>query len=80
VLACVVEQQNGELPLPQRLLCRIRYFTDAVILGNQSFVESHFGKLKQKLGYRRNRAATRLTALGSPSLWVFREPRVRQVS
>jgi hypothetical protein len=24
----VVEQQNGELSLPQRLRCRIRYFTD----------------------------------------------------
>src|ERR1700745_3959510 len=65
----VVEEQNGELPLPQRLLCRIRYFTDGVILGSQGFVESHFGRLKEKLGYRRHKAATRLTALGSPDLW-----------
>jgi hypothetical protein len=35
----VVEQQHGEVPLPQRLLCRIRYFTDGVILGSQSFVK-----------------------------------------
>jgi putative transposase len=75
----VVEQQNGEVPLAQRLLCRIRYFTDGVILGSQGFVESHFGRLKQKLGYRRNRAATCLTALGSAGLWVFRELRVRSV-
>src|SRR5246127_3170015 len=73
----VVEEQNGELPLPQRLLCRIRYFTDGVILGSQGFVESHFGRLKQKLGYRRHRAATCLAALGSPGLWVFRDLRVR---
>ena len=44
----VVEEQNGELPLAQRLLCRIRYFTDGVILGSQDFVESHFSRLKQK--------------------------------
>jgi putative transposase len=75
----VVEEQNGELPLPQRLLCRIRYFTDGVILGSQDFVESHFARLKEKLGYRRHKAATRLTALGSPGLWVFRDPRVRAV-
>ena len=25
----VVDQQNGELSLPERLRCRIRYFTDA---------------------------------------------------
>jgi hypothetical protein len=75
----VVEQQHGELTLPERLLCRIRYFTDGVILGSQGFVESHFGRLKQKLGYKRHRAATCLTALGSPALWVFRDPRVRAV-
>ena len=75
----VVEQQNGELPLPQRLLCRIRYFTDGVILGSQGFVESHFLRLKQRLGYRRHKAATHLTALGSPALWVFRDQRVRAV-
>ena len=73
----VVEQQNGELPLPQRLLCRIKYFTDGVILGSQSFVESHFDRLKQKLGYRRHKAATPLSLLGSSDLWVFRDPRVR---
>jgi REP element-mobilizing transposase RayT len=73
----VVEQQNGEVPLPQRLLCRIRYFTDGMILGSQAFVESHFSRLKQKLGYKRHRAATCLTALGSPTLWVFRDPRIR---
>jgi hypothetical protein len=45
----VVEEQNGEVPLPQRLLGRVRYFTDGVILGSQGFVESHFAKLKQRL-------------------------------
>jgi len=75
----VVEQQNGDLPLPQRLLFRIRYFTDGVILGSQSFVESHFGRLKKRLGYRRHRVATRLSALGSPDLWVFRDQRVRML-
>jgi hypothetical protein len=65
--------------LPQRLLCRIRYFTDGVILGSQGFVESHFLRLKQRLFYRRHKAATRLTALGSSGLWVFRDLRVRPV-
>jgi REP-associated tyrosine transposase len=75
----VVEQLDGQLPLPQRFLCQIRYFTDGVILGSQRFVESHFGRLKQKLGYRRHRAATCLTAPGSPGLWVFRDFRIRAV-
>jgi REP-associated tyrosine transposase len=74
----VVDEQNGELSLPERLRCRIRYFTDRVILGSQSFVESHFYDLKEKLGYRRRRTGTPLTALGcSDRLWVFRYLRVR---
>jgi putative transposase len=76
----VVDQQNGELSLPERLRCRIRYFTDGLIVGSQSFVESHFDKLKQKLGYQRRRPATRLTALGcADTLWVFRDLRVRTI-
>ena len=76
----VVDQQNGELSLPERLRCRIRYFTDGLILGSQSFVESHFYKLKHKLGYKRRCPATRLTALGcAHTLWVFRDLRVRTI-
>jgi hypothetical protein len=46
-------------------------------LGSQSFVESHFYKLKEKIGYRRRSIGTPLTALGcSDRLWVFREPRI----
>jgi putative transposase len=74
----VVDEQNGELSLPERLRCRIRYFTDGVILGSQSFVETHFSKLKEKLGYSRQRTGVPLTVLGcSERLWVFREPRVQ---
>jgi putative transposase len=72
----VVEDQNGELSLHERLRCRIRYFTDGVILGSQCFVESHFDRLKEMLGYRRLRGPKSLQALGSTSVWVFREPRV----
>jgi hypothetical protein len=76
----VVDQQNGELSLPERLRCRIRYFTDGLILGSQSFVEFHFYHLKHKLGYKRRRPATRLTALGcANTLWVFRDLRVRTI-
>jgi hypothetical protein len=74
----VVDEQNGELSLPERLRCRIRYFTDGVILGSQAFVDSHFSDLKAKLGYKRQHTGTPLTMLGcSHRLWVFREPRVQ---
>ena len=72
----VVIQQQGQLSLAERLRCRIRYFSDGVILGSQGFVEAHFHRLEQKLAYKRRRAATPLRALGSPNLWVFRDLRV----
>ncbi|HYY26763.1 MAG TPA: transposase [Chthoniobacterales bacterium] len=74
----VVDEQNGELSLPEHLRCTIRYFTDGVILGSQAFVESHFDKFKEKLGYKRQRRATQITVLGtSDPLWAFRKMRVR---
>jgi len=72
----VVIQQQGQLSLAERLRCRIRYFSDGVILGSQGFVEAHFHRLEQKLAYKRRRAATPLRALGSLHLWVFRDLRV----
>jgi len=73
----VVEQENGQLSLPERLRCRIRYFSDGVILGSRSFVESHCQRLRQKIGYKRKNGPTALKALGQATLWVFRNLRVR---
>jgi hypothetical protein len=43
-------------------------------------VESHFYKLKHKLGYQRRRPATRITALGgAETFWIFRDLRVRPI-
>jgi putative transposase len=73
----VVEQEEGEVSLPERLRCRIRYFSDGVILGSRSFVESHCQRLKQKIGYKRKSGPTALKTLGQTALWVFRNLRVR---
>jgi putative transposase len=76
----VVDQQKAPLSMPQLLRCRIRYFSDGVILGSQAFVQHHFYQLKEKLGYKRRTAATPLTALGGgpdPPLWVFRDLRLK---
>jgi hypothetical protein len=37
----VLNEQRGELPLAAVLRCRVRYFTDGVILGSAAFVRSH---------------------------------------
>jgi putative transposase len=73
----VVEQEKGELSPEQRLRCKIRSFSEGVILGSHSFVESHYQRLKKKFGYKRKRGPTPLKILGPAALWVFRKLRVR---
>ena len=61
----VVEQEKGELSLGERLRCKIRYFSDGVILGSRAFVEFHCQRLKEKLGYKRKSGPIRLKDPGS---------------
>jgi REP-associated tyrosine transposase len=72
----VVEEQQGELSLEERLLCRIRYFSDGVILGSCAFVDSYCQRLKQKMGYKRKRGPTAIKAFSQVSLWAFRNLRM----
>jgi putative transposase len=72
-----VEQEWNELPLEERLRGKIPPFSDGVILGSRSFVEFHYRRLKQKLGYQRGSGPIALKILGLAELWVFRKPRVR---
>ena len=74
----VVEQEKGELSLQEQLRCKIRYFSDGVILGSRSFVEAHCQRLKQTIGYKRKSGPTALKILGPAALWVFRNLRVRK--
>jgi putative transposase len=73
----VVELQKGELSLQEQLRCKIRYFSDGVILGSRSFVEAHCQRLKQQIGYKRKSGPTALKIFGPSTLWVFRNLRVR---
>jgi putative transposase len=74
----VVEQEKGELSLGERLRCKIRYFSDGVILGSRAFVEFHCQRLKEKLGYKRQNVPNALNILDPGALWVFRKLRVRK--
>jgi putative transposase len=38
--AAVLMESGGKLPLPEALRCRVRYFTDGMLLGSGPFVES----------------------------------------
>jgi REP element-mobilizing transposase RayT len=51
-----VLKQKGRLPLATVLRCRVRYFTDAAVLGSQAFVETHLAAYRQRHGARKRTA------------------------
>jgi putative transposase len=46
-------EQMGMVSFGELLLCRVRYFTDGVVLGGQSFVENIFQRYRRYMGARR---------------------------
>jgi hypothetical protein len=44
--ACVTE----EVPFARMLGCRVRYFTDGVVIGSRAFVNKAFAKSRERFG------------------------------
>jgi REP element-mobilizing transposase RayT len=70
--------QDGEIPLGKMLRCRIRYFTDGVVIGSRSFVDEAFVNSRARFGPKRKTGARRLKGDAAPAggvLWSFRDLR-----
>ncbi|NJL18863.1 MAG: hypothetical protein HC901_00615 [Bdellovibrionaceae bacterium] len=42
-------ETGKEIPLPDALRCRIRYFTDGAVLGSKNFIQSWFHQCRPRL-------------------------------
>ena len=73
-----VDQENGEWKADELWRGRVRYFRDGVILGSRAFVQFHFERLKEKLGYKRKRGPVAVEIFPQAGLWAFRKMRVRK--
>jgi putative transposase len=73
----LVEREKGELSPEERLRCKIRCFSDGVILGSRSFVEFHWQRLKQRIRHKCKSGPIALNILGPARLWVLRKLRAR---
>ena len=51
---------QGELGVAEALRCRVRYFTDGVVLGSRAFVEGIFQAHRDEFGARRKTGARRM--------------------
>jgi len=49
--------ENGTLPLPTVLRCRVRYFSDGAVLGGKAFVTKHLAAYRRATGCRKQIAA-----------------------
>jgi putative transposase len=51
---------GGKLSMPQLLRCRVRYFTDGVVIGSKAFVERYFEAKREYFGAARASGARRM--------------------
>lgn len=65
------------VPLLEYLQCRVRYFTDGMVLGRREFVESIFKSAPDRFGNRRQTGARRMRGLADPGLFTARDLRLR---
>ena len=52
-----VLKQGGTLPLHEILRCRVRYFSDGLVLGSKQFVDAAFARYKDRFGLKRTSGA-----------------------
>jgi len=69
----VVWAEGGKLTLAQALRCRVRYFTDGVVLGSQGFVDEFFEGQREMFGERRTSGGRRMKGAQWGGLRVLRQ-------
>ncbi len=68
-----VWDSGGKLPLAAVLRCRVRYFTDGVVLGSQKFVDDFFERQREAFGERRKDGGRRMKGAAWGDLRVLRD-------
>lgn len=51
--AAKVMNEGGKVAREEALRCRVRYFTDGVVLGSKEFVQSYFERYRNRFGVKR---------------------------
>ena len=66
---------GGKLTQAQLLRCRVRYFTDGLVIGSKAFVEDYFETARQSFGSKRKTGARRIRGVEAEGLCAFRDLR-----
>ena len=76
----MVLESDGKLTLQQALHCRVRYFTDGVVLGSKAFVEDIFQRNREQFGLKRRNGARPLRKAEAGGLCTMRDLRLEVIS
>jgi len=71
---------EGKLPLHEVLRCRVRYFSDGVVLGSNEFVEKVCHKHRKEFGRKRKTGARSMRNGNWGDLCTMRDLRLRVIS
>ena len=74
------KQRQGKLGRAALLRCRVRYFTDGLVLGSKSYVDGVFAHYRSHFGPRRTSGAQALREDDQASLFSARQLTVRTVA
>ena len=77
--AAAEKQRQGKLGRAALLRCRVRYFTDGLVLGSKSYVDGVFAQYRNHFGPRRTSGARALREDAQASLFCARQLTVRTV-
>jgi len=69
-------ERAGELSMGKMLRCRVRYFTDGVVIGSRGFVDEAFASERERFGPKRKDGARKMRGSGAGAkgiLWSLRD-------
>lgn len=75
-----VLREKGKLTLAQGLNCRVRYFTDGLVLGSKEFVEETFRHYREEFGLKRKTGARPMKYADWQGLCTMRDLRCRVIA
>jgi putative transposase len=75
-----VLEQDGQLSKSQLLRCRVRYFSDGVVLGSKSFADNLFTRNRDRFGTKRKRGAKPIRQATAIGLVTLRDLRSQPIS
>jgi putative transposase len=75
-----VLESGGQLSVHQALRCRVRYFSDGLILGSRTYVDDAFHRHRDRFGQERKSGARRMKEIACGDLFTARRLQLAPVT